>query len=138
LANAGFPPGYSGFWILDFGLGLSFAVRATRGNGRLVALAGLIEPAYAEGRMELVEIQVESYAGHMADETPRRFKLETAWTEIDEVVDRWYQVESLPEWPRANYFKVRDTTQREHLLKHDLEIDQWFLCRSRRGVQESA
>ena len=46
-----------------------------------------------------------------------------------EVLDRWYQVESKPEWPRADYFKVRGVDGREYLLKHDLESDQWYLGR---------
>ena len=41
--------------------------------------------------------------------------------------DRWYQVESKPEWPRAEYFKVRAIDEREHLLKNDLESDEWHL-----------
>lgn len=77
--------------------------------------------------MKLTPIQVESYAGHKADETPRRFLIDDLWLEVEEVVDRWYQVESLPEWPRANYFKVRGTDQRQYLLKHDQEVDEWFL-----------
>jgi hypothetical protein len=74
-------------------------------------------------------IQVECYAGYKADETPRRFFLEHVWVEVEEVVDRWYQTESLPESPRAEYFKVRGADQREYLLKHDQEGDVWFLRR---------
>jgi hypothetical protein len=77
--------------------------------------------------MQLTRIQVETYAGHKADETPRRFLLEDHWIEIKEVLDRWYQIESAPEWPRANYFKVRGSDQHEFLLKHDEESDEWFL-----------
>ena len=77
--------------------------------------------------MNLLPVQVECYAGVKADETPRRFTLHSRTVEIGEVVDRWYQVESGPEWPRANYFKVRDPDQKEYLLKHDLESDEWFL-----------
>lgn len=80
--------------------------------------------------MQLVSIQVEAYAGYKADETPRRFRMAEQWIDVEEVLDRWYQVESLPEWPRADYFKVRGADQREHLLKHDQETDEWFLCRS--------
>jgi hypothetical protein len=79
--------------------------------------------------MQLTRIQVESYAGHKADEMPRRFLLEDHWIEIEEVLDRWYQVDSTPEWPRANYFKVRGSNQREFLLKHDEESDEWFVGR---------
>ncbi len=45
------------------------------------------------------------------------------------MTDRWYQVESLPEWPGVDYSKVRGADQREYLLKHDQEADPWFLGR---------
>jgi hypothetical protein len=77
--------------------------------------------------MQLIAIQVQCYAGVKADETPRRFTWEERTIEVSEVLDRWYQVESQPEWPRADYFKVRATDEREFLLKHDLESDEWFL-----------
>lgn len=79
--------------------------------------------------MHLTPIQVECCAGTKADEAPRRFTLEGRTLEINEVVDRWYQVESKPEWPRADYFRVRAADGREYLLKHDLESDEWFLGR---------
>ena len=77
--------------------------------------------------MQLVPIKVECYAGAKADETPRRFTSEGQTIEVEEVLDRWHQVESKPEWPRADYFKVQGAGQREYLLKHDLESDEWFL-----------
>ena len=77
--------------------------------------------------MKLTPIRVECYAGTKADETPRRFWREDQLVELAEVLDRWYQVESQPEWPRADYFRVRDADHREYLLKHDLESDEWFL-----------
>jgi len=77
--------------------------------------------------MKLIPIQVECYAGAKADETPRRFIWQGRTIEVGEVLDRWYQVESKPEWPRADYFKVRAVNEREYLLKHDLESDQWYL-----------
>jgi hypothetical protein len=77
--------------------------------------------------MRLIPIQVECYAGAKADETPRRFTWEEWTIEVHEVLDRWCQVESKPEWPRADYFKVRAADEREYLLKHDLEADEWFL-----------
>ena len=79
--------------------------------------------------MKLAPIHVEAYAGAKADETPRRFVLEDRPIEVAEVLDRWFQVESKPEWPRADYFKVRGSDQCEYLLKHDLELDEWYLGR---------
>jgi hypothetical protein len=77
--------------------------------------------------MKLIPIQVECYAGAKADETPRRFIRQGRTIEVGEVLDRWHQVESKPEWPRADYFKVRSVDEREYLLKHDLESDEWYL-----------
>ncbi len=77
--------------------------------------------------MRLHPIEVECYAGAKADETPRRFTREGQSIEVREVLDRWHQVESKPEWPRADYFKVSAADQRQYLLKHDLEADEWFL-----------
>jgi len=77
--------------------------------------------------VKLTPIRVECYAGIKADETPRRFTWEERTIAVGEVLDRWYQIESKPEWPRADYFKVRATDEQEYLLKHDLESDEWFL-----------
>jgi len=77
--------------------------------------------------MRLTPIEVECYAGAKADETPRRFSLEGRTVEVGEVLDRWFQIEIKPEWPRADYFKVRAVDERKYLLKHDLEADEWFL-----------
>ena len=77
--------------------------------------------------MKLTPIEVECYAGMKADEAPRRFSWEGQAVEVAEIRDRWYQIESKPEWPRADYFKVRGVDEREYLLKHDLEADDWFL-----------
>ena len=74
-------------------------------------------------------ITVECYAGAKANEAPRRFLRNQQPIEVEEVVDRWHQIESKPEWPRADYFKVRGSDQREYLLKHDLESDEWYLGR---------
>ena len=81
--------------------------------------------------MQLIPIQVECYAGAKADETPRRFTWKSRRIDVAEILDRWYQVENLPEWPRADYFKVRGADGGDYLLKHDLESDQWFLGRMR-------
>ncbi len=79
--------------------------------------------------MKLVPIRVECYAGHKADETPRRFEWEEHWIEIAEVLDRWYQGAGDPEWPIADYFKLLGADGHEYLLKHDRDTDQWHLAR---------
>jgi hypothetical protein len=77
--------------------------------------------------MKLIPILVECCAGAKADETPRRFIWQGRAIEVEEALDRWYLVESKPEWPRADYFKVRNLDDREFLLKHELESDEWYL-----------
>ena len=77
--------------------------------------------------MHLSPIHVQCHAGAMADEEPRRFVWNEQPIEVEEVIDRWYQIESQPEWPRANYFRVRGSDQCLYLLKHDLELDEWYL-----------
>ena len=52
--------------------------------------------------MKLTPIRVKCYAGAKADETPRWFVWEGQTVEVGEVLDRWYQVESKSEWPRAD------------------------------------
>jgi hypothetical protein len=79
--------------------------------------------------MEPLLIEIECHAGYKADETPRRFRFEQNWIEVEEVVDRWHQVERLPKWPRADYFKVQASDGRLCLLKHDLDASQWLLVR---------
>jgi hypothetical protein len=79
--------------------------------------------------MWLVPIQVEGYAGYKAGETPRRFLWEEQWVAVVDVLDRWHQCKPLPEWPRADYFKVVAPDQSLYLIKHDLEADEWFLCK---------
>lgn len=81
--------------------------------------------------VQLTPIQVESYAGHKADETPRRFYREGEWLEVTEVADRWQEGGGKPEWPIADYFKVLAEDGCEYLLKHDREADQWFTVRRR-------
>lgn len=77
--------------------------------------------------MWLEPIQVECHAGFKADEEPRRFLRHGRWVAVTEVIDRWHQAQSLPEWPRADYFKVMGGDGLTHMLKHDLESDGWFL-----------
>lgn len=78
--------------------------------------------------MELFPTEVRCYAGHKADEAPRRFAQGDRWIEVAEILDRWYQGDRDPEWPIADYFKVVGDDGQEYLLKHDREYDEWFLA----------
>ncbi|HOK76279.1 MAG TPA: hypothetical protein PLW35_00985 [Verrucomicrobiota bacterium] len=79
------------------------------------------------GPLHLTPVKVQCYAGFKGEEEPRLFILDQRVIEIEEILDRWYQVESKPEWPRANYFRVRGCDQCIYMLKHDLESDEWYL-----------
>jgi hypothetical protein len=79
--------------------------------------------------MEPLLIEIECYAGYKANETPRRFRFERHWIEVEEVVERWHQIERPTKWSRADYFKVQADDGRLYLLKHDLDAGQWLLVR---------
>jgi hypothetical protein len=118
--------GFVVFMVVQFFMGLSVAGIRPGVCQQAVNTTGLLLHCAA---MLLTPIVVECYAGEKADETPRCFSLQGQTIEVAEVLDRWYQVESLPEWPRADYFKVRGDDGNDYLLKHDLESDDWYLGR---------
>ena len=78
-------------------------------------------------RPKLVPVKVECYAGSRADEYPRRFYWDDTLFEIREIVDRWYQGDTHPETPPADYFKVQSVSSGKFILKHELKVDAWFL-----------
>jgi hypothetical protein len=65
-------------------------------------------------------IQVECYAGHRAEEEPRRFFIGERKVEVDEVIDRWLD-------PDHRYFKVRGDDSGVYILRYDLELNRWAL-----------
>jgi hypothetical protein len=78
--------------------------------------------------IRLIPIEVECHSGYKADEYPKYFTRGNDRFEIHEVMDRWYQGETNPEYPVSNYFKVKTTTGVQYIIKHDLESDNWYLC----------
>jgi hypothetical protein len=79
--------------------------------------------------MELFPIEVECHSGYKADEYPKCFYWNNERFEIQEIVDRWYQGESDPEYPVSNYYKVTTTRGGSHLIKYVISKDSWYLCR---------
>lgn len=77
--------------------------------------------------MDAIQIQVECYAGHKADESPRRFYCESSCIEVKEILDRWLHADKNPKQPKADYFKVLGDDGGDYLLKHVQNSDQWFL-----------
>ncbi len=72
-----------------------------------------------------LRVDVECYAGHRGEETPRRFGLAGARIEIAEVVDRWLA-------PDHRYFKVRDGQGDLYILRNDVASETWELTFFRR------
>ncbi|HEX2976033.1 MAG TPA: hypothetical protein VHO68_08845 [Bacteroidales bacterium] len=80
--------------------------------------------------ISLIPIKINVYSGEKStEEYPRSFMVEDVEVEIVEVIDRWYQADSMPDYPVSDYFKVRSTDGSEFLLKHELNDDIWYLCR---------
>jgi hypothetical protein len=77
--------------------------------------------------MELIPVKVEFHAGYKADEYPRCFYLDKYRIDIVEVIDRWYQGNSNPDFPEANYFKVVTPDRKQFILKYVQESDNWVL-----------
>jgi hypothetical protein len=67
-----------------------------------------------------MQVVVESYSGHRADERPLRFVLNGRSYEVKEVEDRWYS-------PEAIYFRVVASDGNRYVLRHDETADAWSL-----------
>ena len=79
--------------------------------------------------LELIPVDVQSYAGSKAHERPRRFSLEGRTVEVVEIVDRWYEAGVDPRRPPADYFKVRGDDGEVYLLRYSRRGEAWFLVR---------
>lgn len=63
-------------------------------------------------------IRVECYAGHRADEEPRRFFIGEREITVSTIIDRWLD-------PTHRYFKVRGDDKGIYILRHDPSHDSW-------------
>ena len=66
-------------------------------------------------------VQVECYAGHRGEETPRKFQLGVREVAVAAVVDRWLD-------PDHRYFKVRGDDGALYVLRHDPNSGVWEVC----------
>ena len=66
------------------------------------------------------DIHVECYAGHRADEKPRRFAIRGREFQVNELDGQWYS-------PEAIYFRVRADDGNYYVLRHDEAQDFWTL-----------
>lgn len=78
--------------------------------------------------MKLIPVNVKTHSGYKADEYPLSIEQENAEIFVTEVIDRWYQSDLNPEFPAADYFKVKTSGNNDMLIKHDLASDSWYVC----------
>lgn len=83
---------------------------------------------------DLFPVKVECYSGYKANEYPRYFYFDNNRFEIEEIIDRWYQMpssgveeDSDMKFPAANYYKVRTADNKIYILRHETETDIWYL-----------
>ncbi len=74
-------------------------------------------------------IRVECYAGHQADESPRRFFIGRRPIVVSEIVDRWLE-------PAHSYFKLRGDDGGIYILRHDQASDTWELILFDSGTRD--
>jgi hypothetical protein len=72
-----------------------------------------------------MEIQVECYAGHRGEETPRVFQVGDRRVHVIEVLDRWLA-------PDHRYFKVR-AEDGVYIIRHQAKADRWELTMFEQG-----
>jgi len=67
-----------------------------------------------------LRVRVECYAGHRAEETPRRVWFGHRTVEVVDIIDRWLS-------PDHRYFKVRGHDEAVYILRHDEPTGRWEL-----------
>jgi hypothetical protein len=65
-------------------------------------------------------LRVECYAGHRAEESPRRFFIGQKPIEVSEIIDRWLD-------PSHSYFKLRGDDGHIYILCYESARDRWEL-----------
>ena len=68
----------------------------------------------------LLTVEVECYAGHRGEETPRTLILGDRRIDVAEVVDAWLA-------PDYRYFKLRGDDGNTYLVRHDERTTTWEL-----------
>jgi hypothetical protein len=62
-----------------------------------------------------MKVQVEFYAGRIADERPVRFRLDEREYLVEEVLDQWYG-------PEHVFFKLRADDSNVYILRHETSV----------------
>ena len=84
-----------------------------RGAQAIVLRWSMAEP-------QLLRVDVECYAGHRGEQTPRMLILGDRRVVVAEVLDAWLA-------PDYRYFKVRVADGDTYLVRHDEHSDTWEL-----------
>jgi len=74
---------------------------------------------------------MECYAGHRADEEPRRFFIGEREIKVNAIIDRWLD-------PAHRYFKIRGDDNGIYILRHDTGNDSWQMTLFDSGRREDA
>jgi len=72
-------------------------------------------------------IEVDCRSEYKVDEKPRHVCVGGRWIDVVEVLDSWNQGGRTAGSALAEYFKVLADDGNEYLLRHDRELDLWFL-----------
>ena len=80
-----------------------------------------------------MKVEVECYAGRMADERPVRFRLEGRSYFVSDLLDQWYGPEHL-------FFKIRADDGGVYILRHETSVSdgEWELVSFMTGVLQQA
>jgi hypothetical protein len=65
-------------------------------------------------------VNVECYAGHRGEQTPRRLRFDGRTVELVELLDCWLA-------PDHRYFKMRAEDAATYILRHDQASGRWEL-----------
>lgn len=79
----------------------------------------------------LLAIQVECYAGHRGEQTPRSLLLGDRRVEVAAVLDQWLA-------PDHRYFKLRGDDGDTYIVRHDVTSESWELTMFERGPAPGA
>lgn len=74
-------------------------------------------------------LRVECYAGHRAEESPRRFFIGRREIGVIEVIDRWLD-------PSHRYFKLRGDDGGIYILRYDQGSDTWEMTLFNSGTHD--
>ena len=74
----------------------------------------------------ILTVNVECYAGHRGEQTPRTLQLGERRVAVLEVADQWLA-------PDHRYFKLRGDDGDTYIVRHDVASDRWELTMFGRG-----